>query len=322
MLFIPNTIDRNTIMAALRFYQAHGQTEADNRAAAINILATGGDGEISMDSDGIDDLCERILLSTKQPARVVLNMKDGLVKFVYAEFALYAAITDFDSNGEGGSESSVTVLEAAVDPSKVLGVFKNLRLQQPFENAVVQNVEKVSAQPIRSSTAPVRDKVRTSWAPILETEVVFSRLRSAYSDKSWYLEPYKVDGEERHAIQFTMNGIGIHDPFRSDNGMERHNREFVVTVFKATVNLSDLYDQIVQTVKESPQLSAADFLDALGLSVYGTGSGCVAYAIFNPDGTHIFVTDNSGQALPDSIGDSWVGLYGPDDSEAVKGYFP
>jgi hypothetical protein len=339
MLFIPNAIDRHTILAALRFYQAHGQTEADSRTEQINILATGGDAEISMDNEGIDDLCERILLSTQQPARVVLNMKDGLVKFVYAEFALYAAITDFDSNGEGRVESNVNVLEAAVDPSKVSSVFERLRSQQPIGNTEIQNAEKVSPQPIRSSTTPVSDKVRTSWAPILETEVVFSRLRSAYPEKNWYLEPYEVDGEERHAIQFTMNGIGIHDPFGSDNGMEeqadryglseedavlmeRHNREFVTTVFKATANLSDLYDQIVQTVKESPQLSAADFLDALGLSVYGTGSGCVAYAIFNPDGTHIFVTDNSGNALPDSIGDSWVGLYGPDDSEAVKGYFP
>ncbi|MEC4720380.1 hypothetical protein RY831_14555 [Noviherbaspirillum sp. CPCC 100848] len=104
--------------------------------------------------------------------------------------------------------------------------------------------------------------------------------------------------------------------------MERHNREFVTAVFKATTNLAELYDQILQTVKESPQLPAADFLDALGLGVYDTGGGSLAYAIFNPDGEHIYVTDNSGQALPDAIGDSWVGLYGPDDSQAVKGYFP
>jgi hypothetical protein len=124
MLFIPNALDRNTITAALRFYQTHSQTESDNRTEEIDTLATGGDGDISMDSDGIDDLCERIHLSTTQPARVVLNMKDGLVKFVYAEFALYAAITDYDTNNDAGDKLNVTVLEAAVDPSKVGGVLK------------------------------------------------------------------------------------------------------------------------------------------------------------------------------------------------------
>lgn len=339
MLFIPNAIDRNTIVAALRFYQKHGQTESGNRTEEIDILASGGDGEISMDSEGVDDLCERIHLSTKQPARVVLNMKDGLVKFVYAEFALYAAITDYDPEGEGGDARNVVLLEATVDPSKVKSIFGGLNLQKSSSDTVVQTRVTISTQPKRSTAIATGDTKRLNWVPMLKTEEIFSRLCSAYPDKSWYLEPYEVDGQERQAIQFTKDGIGIHDPFGSDNGMEeqadryglseedamlmeRHNREFVTTVFKATVNLSDLYDQIVQTVKESPQLSVADFLDALGLSVYGTGGGCVAFAIFNPDGEHIFVTDNSGQALPDAIGDSWVGLYGPDDSEAVKGYFP
>lgn len=339
MLFIPNAIDRNTIIAALRFYQTHGQAESGNRTEEINILATGGDGEISMDSDGIDDLRERIHLSTTQPARVVLNMKDGLVKFVYAEFALYAAITDFDPEGEGGDARNVALLEATVNPSKVDSVFVGLNLQKSCSDTAAQDSAKVSTQPPRTKEVSEGDTGRPNWVPMLKTEEIFSRLCKAYPDKNWYLEPYEVDGSERQAIQFTKDGIGIHDPFGSDNGMEeqadryglseedamlmeRHNREFVTTVFKATANLPDLYDQIVQTVKESPQLSAADFLDALGLSVYGTGGGCVAFAIFNPDGAHIFVTDNSGQALPDAIGDSWVGLYGPDDSEAVKGYFP
>jgi len=52
--------DHATIMAALRFYQEKGMGDPANRSDAIHDLATNGDEVISLDAEGIDDLCERI----------------------------------------------------------------------------------------------------------------------------------------------------------------------------------------------------------------------------------------------------------------------
>lgn len=52
--------DRNTILAALRYYQMQGMGEPVNRPDAIHDIATDGDTQISMDADAIDELCERI----------------------------------------------------------------------------------------------------------------------------------------------------------------------------------------------------------------------------------------------------------------------
>lgn len=55
--------DINTILAALRFYQQQGQGEPSNRSSAIHDIATDCDEQVSLDSDGIDDLCERLNFS-------------------------------------------------------------------------------------------------------------------------------------------------------------------------------------------------------------------------------------------------------------------
>lgn len=55
-----NSQDRNTILAALRYYQSRGMGEPGNRSDEIHDIATNGDTDISMDSDGIDELCQRI----------------------------------------------------------------------------------------------------------------------------------------------------------------------------------------------------------------------------------------------------------------------
>ncbi len=52
--------DRNTILAALRYYQMQGLGDPTNRPDAIHNIATGDETEISLDADGIDELCERI----------------------------------------------------------------------------------------------------------------------------------------------------------------------------------------------------------------------------------------------------------------------
>lgn len=49
-----------TILAALRFYQEKGQGDPDNRSDMIHDIATNGDAVISLDDEGIDELCERI----------------------------------------------------------------------------------------------------------------------------------------------------------------------------------------------------------------------------------------------------------------------
>ncbi len=53
-------VDVNTILAALRYYQEHGQGEPANRSLDIHDIATGNDSQVSMDADGIDGLCEAI----------------------------------------------------------------------------------------------------------------------------------------------------------------------------------------------------------------------------------------------------------------------
>jgi len=54
------TLDKsqvNTVLAALRYYQQHGQGDPCNRSLAIHDIAVDGD-EISLDASGIDELCE------------------------------------------------------------------------------------------------------------------------------------------------------------------------------------------------------------------------------------------------------------------------
>ncbi|MFP3637683.1 hypothetical protein [Paraburkholderia sp. SIMBA_054] len=64
VLLIGSSQDRNTILAALRFYQSAGMGDPVNQSDEIHDLATNGNEDISMDSDGIDDLCERVNTSS------------------------------------------------------------------------------------------------------------------------------------------------------------------------------------------------------------------------------------------------------------------
>lgn len=51
---------RATIIAALRTYQREGYGNPDRRPDDIHDLATKGGDQISMDDDGIDDLCQML----------------------------------------------------------------------------------------------------------------------------------------------------------------------------------------------------------------------------------------------------------------------
>ena len=52
--------DRNTILAALRYYQERGLGDPTQRPAEIHAIATDGDEDSSLDVAGIDDLCDRL----------------------------------------------------------------------------------------------------------------------------------------------------------------------------------------------------------------------------------------------------------------------
>lgn len=53
--------ERNTILAALRFYQLKGMGTPANRSEAIHAIATNGGEDISLDDAGIDELCVKIV---------------------------------------------------------------------------------------------------------------------------------------------------------------------------------------------------------------------------------------------------------------------
>jgi len=52
--------DINTILAALRFYQSESQGDPSFRSDWIQEIACPTEDDTSLDSDGIDELCERI----------------------------------------------------------------------------------------------------------------------------------------------------------------------------------------------------------------------------------------------------------------------
>jgi hypothetical protein len=56
--------ERNTILAALRFYQHSGMATPANRADWLHDIATNNDSDISMDDEGIDGLCEKLNFGT------------------------------------------------------------------------------------------------------------------------------------------------------------------------------------------------------------------------------------------------------------------
>lgn len=57
---VPIAEDRNTILAALRFWQSHGMGDPSNRSDVMHALATNDDQECSYNDQDIDDLCIRI----------------------------------------------------------------------------------------------------------------------------------------------------------------------------------------------------------------------------------------------------------------------
>lgn len=65
--------EKNTIMAALRYYQENGQGEPENRSDAIHEIATNGDTETSMDAAGIDALCQKLNIAEKHEIEILFE---------------------------------------------------------------------------------------------------------------------------------------------------------------------------------------------------------------------------------------------------------
>ena len=55
----------HTILAALRFYQEHGQADPRNRSAWIDGIATNGGAVTALGDRAIDELCMRLNVPPK-----------------------------------------------------------------------------------------------------------------------------------------------------------------------------------------------------------------------------------------------------------------
>lgn len=62
-----------TILAALRYYQENGQGDPMNRSDRIHDIATDMERTISLDSDGIDELCERLNTGEMQSDHITIR---------------------------------------------------------------------------------------------------------------------------------------------------------------------------------------------------------------------------------------------------------
>lgn len=65
-----------TVLAALRYYQQNGLGEPANRPIQIHEIATNADEVISLNDEGIDQLCEQLNIEYSQPAQKVTTRLD------------------------------------------------------------------------------------------------------------------------------------------------------------------------------------------------------------------------------------------------------
>ena len=94
--------------------------EPSNRCDAIHAIATDGDVQISLDTAGIDALCEHITLCS--PVRCVIGLEGGLVTGVTANVDLEFVVLDYDVEGCDGDE--VMTVPSLWGEDKVIDVYK------------------------------------------------------------------------------------------------------------------------------------------------------------------------------------------------------
>ena len=115
-----DSAEHATLLAALRFYQQNGQGEPSSRCDAIHAIATDGDVRISLDTAGIDALCERINLC--MPVRCVIGLEEGLVTGVTANVELEFVVLDYDV--EGCDDDEVMTVPSLWGEDKAVDVYK------------------------------------------------------------------------------------------------------------------------------------------------------------------------------------------------------
>lgn len=159
-----------------------------------------------------------------------------------------------------------------------------------------------------------------------QTSQLFELLKQTYPDRQWDLEPYTVQGDERHAIVFSHEGMSIHDPFSSDcsrfvqadrygllqehaERMAQHNAGYEIHRLGAIPDPEQLFNKVSEQIQKQPAALADDVLINLGLYHYHTGGNCMAYALHYASGAYLLVTDAGGCALPDTMGEAMVGWY-------------
>ena len=60
LIRIDHEAELHTILAALRYYQSQGMGEPENRPLWLHDIATKNDEQISLNAEGIDQLCQEI----------------------------------------------------------------------------------------------------------------------------------------------------------------------------------------------------------------------------------------------------------------------
>lgn len=76
--------ERNTILAALRYYQDEGMCEPDNRSDDLHDIATNGNADISLDIEGVDALCVKLNLDYDNLEEEEEDAADALIAALMA----------------------------------------------------------------------------------------------------------------------------------------------------------------------------------------------------------------------------------------------
>lgn len=123
----------STMLAALRYYQEHGQGDPDNRSDAIHAIAIDNEFETSMDAGEIDQLCERINTCGNEPA--ILEAIQA-VNYYYGAFDYRVFIKhlklhdDFTSEGKFQALSEIGSRMSVIFPNmlaKIAAVYLDMR---------------------------------------------------------------------------------------------------------------------------------------------------------------------------------------------------
>lgn len=114
-----NTEELATVLAALRYYQEHGQCDPDNRSIDIHEIATGGDNLASLDVTGVDELCEH-LNCNEQRHKIYIEARGGVVQNVGGNIDADVYVLDYDTEDDSPSEFAETmVVQTAGEPTGV-----------------------------------------------------------------------------------------------------------------------------------------------------------------------------------------------------------